>query len=71
VARKSLVAGRDLPAGTVLRREDLVILRPGTGLPPSALPRVVGRRTARAVAADSPLTEDMLAPQSASEKGAS
>jgi len=69
VARKSLVTGRDLPAGTVLRREDLVILRPGTGLPPSALPRVVGRRIARAVAADSPLTEDMLAPQSASEKG--
>jgi sialic acid synthase SpsE len=51
----------------VLRREDLVILRPGTGLPPSALPRVIGRRTARAVAADSPLTEDMLAPHS--EKG--
>ena len=69
VARKSLVTGRDLPAGTVLRREDLVILRPGTGLPPSALPRVVGRRTARAVAADTPLTEDMLAPQSASEEG--
>jgi len=69
VARKSLVAGRDLPAGTVLRREDLVILRPGTGLPPSALPRVVGRRIARAVDADSPLTEDMLAPPGASEKG--
>ena len=69
VARKSLVAGRDLPAGTVLRREDLVILRPGTGLPPSALPRVIGRRTARAVPADSPLTEDMLAADSASEKG--
>jgi N,N'-diacetyllegionaminate synthase len=65
VARKSLVAGRDLPAGTVIRREDLVILRPGTGLPPSALPRVVGRRTARAVPVDSPLTDDMLAPHSA------
>src|SRR5262249_16421323 len=62
VARKSLVAGRDLATGTVLRREDLLILRPGTGLPPSALPRVIGRRTARAVPADTPLTEDMLAP---------
>jgi sialic acid synthase SpsE len=71
VARKSLVAGRDLPAGTAIRREDLLILRPGTGLPPSALSRVVGRRTARAVPADSPLTEDMLAPPSASRKGSS
>jgi len=71
VARKSLVAGRDLPAGTAIRREDLLILRPGTGLPPSALPRVVGRRTARAVPADSPLTEDMLAPPSAGQKGSS
>ena len=71
VARKSLVAGRDLPAGTVLRREDLVILRPGTGLPPSALPHVLGRRTARAVAADTPLTEDMLAPRRAGKEGPS
>jgi sialic acid synthase SpsE len=71
VARKSLVAGRDLPAGTVLRREDLVILRPGTGLPPSALPRVLGRRTARAVSADTPLTEDMLAPGGAGKEGVS
>jgi Sialic acid synthase len=71
VVRKSLVAGRDLPAGTAIRREDLLILRPGTGLPPSALSRVVGRRTARAVPADSPLTEDMLVPPSASRKGSS
>ena len=69
VARKSLVARRDLPAGVVLRREDLVILRPGTGLPPSALPRVLGRRTAGAVPADTPLTEEMLAPRGASQAG--
>lgn len=62
VARKSLVAARDLPAGTVLAPEHLAILRPGTGLPPGRLADVLGRRTARAVAAETPITEEMLVP---------
>jgi sialic acid synthase SpsE len=60
VARKSLVAARDLPAGTIVGPDDLVILRPGTGLPPGAMPQVLGRKTARAIQADTPLSEDML-----------
>lgn len=60
VARKSLVAARDLPAGTVLTREDLDVLRPGTGLSPAALPTVLGRRVARAISHHTPITEDML-----------
>ena len=60
VARKSLVAARDLPAGTVLGREDLDVLRPGTGLSPAALPVVLGRRTARAIPHHTPITEEML-----------
>jgi N,N'-diacetyllegionaminate synthase len=62
VARKSLVAARDLPAGAALAADDLVILRPGTGLSPAALPRVLGRRTARPIAHHTPITEDMLLP---------
>jgi N-acetylneuraminate synthase len=60
VARKSLVAARDLPAGTVLGRGDLDVLRPGTGLSPAALPTVLGRRTARAIPHHTPITEEML-----------
>jgi N,N'-diacetyllegionaminate synthase len=60
VARKSLVAARDLPAGVILGPADVAILRPGTGLPPGALAKVLGRRTARAIEADTPLSEDML-----------
>ncbi|MGH7305002.1 MAG: N-acetylneuraminate synthase [Candidatus Rokuibacteriota bacterium] len=60
VARKSLVAARDLSAGTTVGAGDVVILRPGTGLPPSALAQVLGRTTARAIPADTPLSEDML-----------
>jgi N,N'-diacetyllegionaminate synthase len=60
VARKSLVAARDLPGGAILTREDLDVLRPGTGLSPAALPAVLGRRTTRAIAHHTPITEDML-----------
>ena len=60
VARKSLVAVRDLPAGATLGPSDVAILRPGTGLSPAALDRVLGRKTARAIPANTPLSEDML-----------
>jgi len=60
-ARRSLVAVRPLPAGHVLAEGDLTAKRPACGLPPSELHRVVGRRLAREVAADEPLTADHLA----------
>ena len=60
VARKSLVAARDLPAGAILGTDDVAILRPGTGLSPAVLGRVLGRKTARAIQANTPLSEDML-----------
>jgi N,N'-diacetyllegionaminate synthase len=62
VARKSLVAARDLPAGVALGAEDVAVLRPGTGLSPAALPRVLGRKTARPIPHHTPITEDMLRP---------
>jgi N-acetylneuraminate synthase len=62
VARKSLVAARDLPVGTRLAGPDIVILRPGTGLSPASLPQVLGRRTARLIPHHTPITEDMLLP---------
>lgn len=43
-ARKSLYAARALEAGSVLVREDLIALRPGTGISPAELGRLVGRR---------------------------
>ncbi|MBL8991039.1 MAG: N-acetylneuraminate synthase family protein, partial [Phycisphaerae bacterium] len=52
VSRQSIVAARDLPAGHALTRADLTFKRPGTGLAPWELDRVLGRRTAAAVTAD-------------------
>jgi N,N'-diacetyllegionaminate synthase len=51
VARKSLAAARPLTPGTTLEPEMLVAMRPGTGIAPSDIDRVVGRPVRAAVAA--------------------
>lgn len=58
VARKSLFARHDLPAGHVLDADDLVALRPGDGIPPGRADILIGRRLVRAVAAGSKLGVD-------------
>jgi len=55
---RSIVARRAMPAGAVLAAADLAIKKPGTGLPPERLADVVGRKLARAVAADQLLAAD-------------
>jgi N-acetylneuraminate synthase/N,N'-diacetyllegionaminate synthase len=57
VARRSLVLRADYPAGHVLEVSDLDAKRPGTGISPMDVDRVVGRRLARDVNADIPLHE--------------
>lgn len=52
VARKSLVAARALKAGERIAAGDLASKRPGTGISPADLPRVLGLRLTRDVAAD-------------------
>jgi N,N'-diacetyllegionaminate synthase len=46
VARRSIVAARDLPAGIILSEADLDCIRPFDGLPPSSLPLLIGRKLA-------------------------
>ena len=60
VARRSLVAAVDLPAGTMLTERLIAIRRPGTGLPPAMLASFVGKRLAVEVAANTLLSEDMI-----------
>jgi N,N'-diacetyllegionaminate synthase len=59
-ARRSLVAARDIALGVAVARQDLAILRPGTGLSPARLGWAVGRRLNRSAAAGTVLTEDMF-----------
>jgi N,N'-diacetyllegionaminate synthase len=48
---KSVGVRADIPAGTVLRLEDLTLKKPGTGIPAARLEDVVGLRTRRFVSA--------------------
>jgi sialic acid synthase len=57
---KKLVAARDLPAGHVLRHEDIAMRSPGDGLPPYELDRVVGRTLRHPVSTDTSLTFELL-----------
>ncbi len=57
---KSVVAARDLEAGTVLRAEDLCTKKPGSGIPANDLGALVGRRLRRALGADSLIHFDDL-----------
>jgi N-acetylneuraminate synthase len=52
VARKSLVAARPIRAGERLMADLVAIKRPGTGISPAELPRVLGRTVRRDLAAD-------------------
>lgn len=59
-ALKSLVAVRNLPAGHVLTVADLVAKRPGSGIAPSELPRVLGRTLSEPLRADEALALEKL-----------
>jgi sialic acid synthase SpsE len=49
-AKKSLVASRDLAAGTVIGKEDLTFMRAeDLGLPPDEVGRLIGKRTKHAI----------------------
>lgn len=56
--RRSLTASRDLTAGTVLQEECVSIMRPGTGLSPENLHKLVGKRLTRDVKAGTAITLD-------------
>jgi N-acetylneuraminate synthase len=54
---KSVVARRDLAAGTVLGEEHLAAKKPGAGIPAARLPELFGARLRRSVQADELLCE--------------
>lgn len=58
---RSPVTARPLEAGHRLTEADIALKKPGTGLPPDALPQLVGRMLARALPTDHQLNMDDLA----------
>ena len=59
-ARRSLVARIDIPAGTPLEPAMLACKRPGTGISPNELDRVLGKSSKVAILAEQVLTWDMF-----------
>lgn len=59
--RKSVVAVKNIPRGTAVMREMLDVKRPGMGIPPKDIGRVVGRTARVDIAADDVVTWEMLA----------
>jgi N-acetylneuraminate synthase/N,N'-diacetyllegionaminate synthase len=60
VARRSLVAAQDIPAGTTLTPPMIDIKRPGTGLSPRMLPNILGHRVRVDLHAGEILTWEMI-----------
>jgi len=60
VARKSLVAARDIRQGETLTLESIAIKRPGTGLPPAKRDELIGRKARTNIAAGTPITFEVL-----------
>ncbi|MEI7481710.1 MAG: N-acetylneuraminate synthase family protein [Elusimicrobiota bacterium] len=55
--RRSVIAVRDLSAGTMLTKVDLSAKRPGTGLPPEKINELVGKVLIRDVKADTLISD--------------
>jgi N,N'-diacetyllegionaminate synthase len=63
VFSRSIALSRDLPAGAVLEPAHLALKKPGTGIPPDRIPKLIGRRLTRSVSANELLREEDLAHQ--------
>lgn len=59
-ARRSLVLTRDMKAGEAINYQDLMSKRPGTGISPSFIDIVVGRKVVMDLKEDTILTWDMI-----------
>jgi sialic acid synthase SpsE len=57
-ARRSIIAAVDIPEGTVIERDHLIMKRPGTGVPPTEMQQMIGRTTVNAVEEDQLVTWD-------------
>ena len=59
-ARRSLVLTRDMKAGEIIKQEDLMPKRPGTGISPKFTDIVIGKKVNQDLKEDTILTWDMM-----------
>lgn len=59
-ARRSLVARVDIETGTVISADMVAVKRPGTGIPPEGLERIVGKKAKSRISAEELITWEMI-----------
>jgi N-acetylneuraminate synthase/N,N'-diacetyllegionaminate synthase len=60
VARKSVVSDTAIPEGSIITENDVTIKRPGTGISPKDIRKVIGKRALRAIQKDEVFNWDMI-----------
>jgi pseudaminic acid synthase len=60
VFRRSVYAVRDIEAGEELTSENIRVIRPGFGLPPKELPKLLGRRASRRIGRGTRMSWDLV-----------
>jgi len=58
--RRSIMAAMDIPAGTVIERKMLKIVKPAKGLPPSYMDLIIGQRALKDILRQQPITLNLL-----------
>ncbi len=58
--RRSIMAAKDIPAGTTITRDMLKILKPARGLAPGYMPLIVGRTVTKDIKRQQPITIELL-----------
>jgi pseudaminic acid synthase len=61
VFRRSVYAVRDIEAGEEFTSENIRVIRPGFGLPPKELPKLLGRRASRRIGRGTRMSWDLVA----------
>lgn len=59
--RRSIVSACDIPAGTAFSEQMIAVKRPGTGMPPSMIPFVLGRKARSDISQGTVLNPEMIA----------
>ena len=60
LARRSIIAKKNIPKGKVIEESDLIIKRPGNGISPKFLETVIGRTAKKDIEEDDILTWELL-----------
>ncbi|MCK4335611.1 MAG: N-acetylneuraminate synthase, partial [Candidatus Aenigmarchaeota archaeon] len=61
VVRKSIIAKTNIPKGTIITKNMLVIKRPGTGIEPKDINKVIGKRIKKDIEKDNIIKWDNIA----------